>query len=156
MSRDDHKWIIDYEKSRFKESKIPNESWASSRYGPQYMNWAEAQQVYLPGLKMCVGPAWFHLRKLWGKYKRNNRLGESNSDIAYQINLYQKNLDIPRTPFDELEGIISEHEFEDLDSLEHHPPEWSELDEVLRHEEQESEAESKAEAEIDDWWGSNN
>jgi hypothetical protein len=93
----------------------------------------------------------FHLRKLWERYKKNNRIGESNSDTAYQINLYQHALDIPRTEFEDLIGLISEHEFEDSsESLESHPPEWSELDFQLLKEEKQSEAE--AEQEIEDWW----
>jgi len=113
------------------------------------MNWQEAQHIYLPSVNTTVGKSWFRLRKLWERYKKNNRIGESNTDVAYQINQYQHALDLPRTPFEELVGIVSDHEFEGQNS-ELHPEEWSALDQQLLREEQMSETET--EAEMDDWW----
>jgi len=57
-------------------------------------------------------------------------------------------LDLPRTPFEELVGLVSDFEFEDQQSESSHPEEWSDLDQLLLTEEQESESESEAE----DWW----
>jgi hypothetical protein len=141
-----HRWLVSYDNSRHKE---PNESWANSKYS-RMGDWREVQKIYLPSLKMCIGPAWFHLGKLWERYKRNNRIGESNIDTAYQINRYQSGLDLPRTQFDELGGVISDDEFdedeeggEEEQEIEERPAEWSSLDELLVREEKEDAAETE-------------
>ena len=147
-----YQWLKNYEKSRHKEPREPNESWALSRYGPQNLDWREAREIFLPSVNMKLKFAWN--RKLWERYKINNRNGESNMETAYEIVKFQTALDLPRTQFEELEGVISDNEFEDQktsessESSEPHPEEWSDLDETLRREESEAEAE----AEIDDWW----
>ena len=57
-------------------------------------------------------------------------------------------LDLPLADFPELEGVVSEHEFVNQETDELHPSEWSELDEILVREEKQAESE----AELDDWW----
>ncbi len=145
------KWLAAYENSRhsknpgYPPSKEPNESWSSSKYGA--MEWREAQQIYLPSLNMCVGPAWNKLKRLWRNYKRNGRTGQYRSDIAYEIVRYQAGLDIPRSDLPELEGI-SDYEFGDSDQeTNERPEEWSMEDEILLREEKEAK---------DDWWISDN
>jgi hypothetical protein len=90
---------------------MPNESWANSRYGPLNMSWQQAQQVWLPSVNKRLGPAFFHLEKLWAKYKRLGREGDYRSDVAFQIALYQKALDLPVSELPELEGL-PDYEFE--------------------------------------------
>src|SRR5215469_16616196 len=102
------RWLRAYENSR--HSKQPNESWASSKYGS--MDWREAQQVYLPSLKMNVGQAWNRLKKLWKNYKISGRTCQYRGDVAYEIIRIQAALDIPRSDLPETEGI-SDYEFED-------------------------------------------
>ena len=108
------------------------------------MDWREAQQVYLPSLKMNVGQAWNRLKKLWKNYKISGRTCQYRGDVAYEIIRIQAALDIPRSDLPEIEGI-SDYEFEDQDQGQEKPTDWSVEDEVLRRE-----AEAKAEA--DDWW----
>jgi len=109
------------------------------------MDWHEAQQIYIPSLNMCVGPAWNRLKKLWKSYKISGRNGESRTLTAYEINRYQVALDLPRSDLPELEGVASDYEFEDegqnQESVEY---------EQLRREE--AEAEAEAERENDEWW----
>ncbi len=144
--------IRQYDQSRHKEPKIPNESWATSKYGPNAMNWREAKEVYLPSVKMSVGKTWFRVRKLWQKYKIQGSTGQYRGDTAYEINRLLTALDLPRIDFPELEGVVSDYEFQDQETneiSEPHPEEWSDLDEQLTREAQEAQSEAKAE---DDWW----
>lgn len=143
--RNDYKWIVSYDNSRHKEPKMPNESWGNSRYGPLNMNWKDAQGVYLPSVKISVALAWNRLRKLWRSYNIHSSTGSSRTHTAYEINRYQVALDLPRTQFEELEGMVSDYEFENPDQdqdqdQEERPAEWSSFDEQLSREEQEAEA----------------
>jgi hypothetical protein len=79
------KWLMNYERMRLK-SNTPNESWISSKYDIQGMPWQELQQIYLPELRMCWGPACNSLKKLWKSYKIAGRNGEPRLDIAWKIN----------------------------------------------------------------------
>jgi hypothetical protein len=111
------------------------------------MDWKTAQQIYLPSVNTTVGKSWNRLRKLWRSYEISNSNGESTMQQCYEINRYQVALDLPRTRFEQLEGIVSDYEFENQDQeteVEPHPEEWSSLDEELLREEQE---EQEAEAE---------
>src|SRR5215472_1301709 len=96
-------------------------------------------------MSMTVGKFWNRLVKLWKRYKISGSTGEYRTRTAYDIVKLQAALNLPRSEFPELEGVINDYEFEDQET-EPHPPEWSSLDETLRREEQE------AEAEADDWW----
>src|SRR5215467_13615304 len=106
------------------------------------MDWREAQQVYLPSLKMNVGQAWNRLKKLWKNYKISGRTCQYRGDVAYEIIRIQAALDIPRSDLPETEGI-SDYEFEDEEQETYEKPtDWSLEDEVLRREEAEAKAES--------------
>jgi hypothetical protein len=73
---------------------------------------------------------------LWSKYKRLGREGDYRGDVAYQIALYQKALDLPISELPELEGLSdSEFESQEVD-LDEKPEEWSDLDQRLLDEEQ--------------------
>jgi hypothetical protein len=135
-----HRWIRDYDNSRHKQPRLPNEAWLNSRYGPQNMDWKTAQQIYLPTVNATVGKSWNRLRKLWRSYEISNSNGESTMQQCYEINRYQVALDLPRTRFEQLEGIVSDYEFENQDQeteVEPHPEEWSSFDSQLLREEQE-------------------
>jgi hypothetical protein len=67
------KWLHAYELRRSsknpKELKEHNEKWISSKYDIQNMHWTELQQLYLPDLGMCWGPAivtWGYVVALFG------------------------------------------------------------------------------------------
>ncbi len=139
-------WLRNYEDRRLKE---PNESWGNSRYGPQNMSWSEAREIYLPSVKMKLNLAWNRLRKLWRSYNISGANGESRIQTAYEINRYQAALDLPRTPFEELEGVVSDYEFE-----QETPEEWPINSQLLREEAAEGESPmvETAEAEEDDSW----
>jgi hypothetical protein len=49
-------WLRDYERLRLNPD-APNESWTSSKYDIECMHWTELQQIFLPALEMCWGPA---------------------------------------------------------------------------------------------------
>jgi hypothetical protein len=97
------KWLVNYERQR--HSKEPNEFWISSKYDIQGLHWQELQQIYLPELKMCWGPACNSLRKLWKSYKIAGQNGEPRGDIAWRINKIQSAMGIEKSEFPELEGI---------------------------------------------------
>ena len=94
------RWLQNYEKRRHSRRnskqhlKEPNESWISSKYDLQGTDWQTLQQMYLPELKMCFGPACNSLKKLWKSYKIAGRTGEPRSDIAWKINRIQDALGI--------------------------------------------------------------
>src|SRR5215469_14540893 len=94
------RWLQSYEKRRHSRRnskqhlKEPNESWISSKYDLQGTDWQTLQQMYLPELKMCFGPACNSLKKLWKSYKIAGRTGEPRSDIAWKINQIQDALGI--------------------------------------------------------------
>ena len=154
------KWLMNYERMRLK-SNTPNESWISSKYDIQGLPWQELQQIYLPELGMCWGPACNSLKKLWKSYKIAGRNGEPRRDIAWKINAIQKAMGIPKSEFPELEGMemdeelteeeiqLKREEREDAGDWgfekpeESYTDEWSEEDKQLRREEI---------AEGDDWF----
>src|SRR5215469_3414094 len=103
------KWLMNYERMRHK-SNTPDESWISSKYDIQGMPWQELQQIYLPELRMCWGPACNSLKKLWKSYKIAGRTGEPRSDIAWKINTIQKAMGIQKSEFRELEGMEMDEE----------------------------------------------
>lgn len=123
---------------------------------------AELQQIYLPELGMCWGPACNSLKKLWKSYKIAGRNGEPRRDIAWKINAIQKAMGIEKSEFPELEGMetsdeemadeeiqLKREEREDAGDWgfekpeESYTDEWSEEDKQLRREEREAE---------EDWW----
>ena len=151
------KWLMNYERMRLK-SNTPNESWISSKYDIQGMPWQELQQIYLPELRMCWGPACNSLKKLWKSYKIAGRNGEPRRDIAWKINAIQKAMGIEKSEFPELEGVetsdeemtdeeiqLKREEREDAGDWGFEKPEksytdeWSEEDKQLRREELEAE-----------------
>ena len=105
-------WLHAYELRRSsknsKELKEHNEKWISSKYDIQNMHWTELQQLYLPDLGMCWGPACNSLKKLWKSYKIAGRTGEVRSDIAWNIRNIQRAMGIPESQFEELEGMDDE------------------------------------------------
>jgi hypothetical protein len=162
------KWLMNYE--RLRHSKEPNESWISSKYDIEGMPWQELQQLYLPELKMCWGPACSALKKSWREYKIAGRNGEPRGDIAWRINRIQSAMGIEKSQFPELEGMNDEESEEELTDeeiqlrreekeessgewnlnfgtsekrSELYTEEWSEEDKQLHSEEK---------AEEDDWW----
>ena len=99
------RWLQDYESRRSsKNPKEPNEHWVSSKYDTQNMHWTELQQLYLPELGMCWGPACSSLKRLWKSYKIAGRSGEARSDIAWKIRNIQRSMGIQETFFEELEA----------------------------------------------------
>lgn len=160
------RWLRNYE--RLRHSQQPNESWVSSKYPIEGMHWRELQQIYLPELKMCWGPACNSLKKLWKSYKIAGRNGEPRGDFAWKIRNIQSAMGIEKSEFPELEGMDDEdqeltdeeiqlkreekeesgREWElDLNSWTSEPytDEWSEEDKQLQKEEREAEEEN------DDW-----
>ena len=152
---------MNYERMRLK-SNTPNESWISRKYDIQGLPWQELQQIYLPELGMCWGPACNSLKKLWKSYKIAGRNGEPRRDIAWKINAIQKAMGIEKSEFPELEGMetndeemtdeeiqLKREEREDAGDWgfekpeESYTDEWSEEDKQLRREEI---------AEGDDWF----
>ncbi|MGB8935578.1 MAG: hypothetical protein WCC17_10795, partial [Candidatus Nitrosopolaris sp.] len=61
------RWLRDYNRLRL-DPDTTNESWVSSKYDIEGMHWTELQQIYLPELGMCWGPACSALRKSWYAY----------------------------------------------------------------------------------------
>ncbi len=137
-------WLKSYEDRRLKE---PNESWGNSRYGPQYMNWQEAQAIYIKPLKKTVGKSWFALSKLWQDYKKAGVLGKERSSIAYEIARYQKGLDLPIAPLPELETLNLDLEF----GQEGDVMKSSQLDQTEEEEVEELPWSEESEADEDDW-----
>jgi hypothetical protein len=163
------RWLRNYE--RLRHSKQPNGSWVSSKYPIEGMHWRELQQIYLPELKMCWGPACNSLKKLWKSYKIAGRNGEPRGDFAWKIRNIQSAMGIEKSEFPELEGMDDEESEEELtdeevqakreeekesgggewninfgtseERSELYTEEWSEEDKQLLKEERESE---------DDWW----
>ena len=82
------RWLRDYDRLRL-DPDTPNESWVSSKYDIEGMHWTELQQIYLPELGMCWGPACSALRKSWYAYKMAGRQGGYRGDIAFRINRIQ-------------------------------------------------------------------
>src|SRR5215469_6364596 len=152
------RWLRDYDRLRL-DPDTPNES---SKYDIEGMHWSELQQIYLPELGMCWGPACNSLKKLWKSYKIAGRNGEPRRDIAWKINAIQKAMGIEKSEFPELEGMeTSDEEMTDEEIQlkreerkdagdwgfekpeESYTDEWSEEDKQLRREEI---------AEGDDWF----
>jgi hypothetical protein len=155
------RWLRNYE--RLRHSKQPNESWVSSKYPIEGMHWTELQQLYLPELKMCWGPACNSLKKLWKSYKIAGRNGEPRGDIAWRINRIKSAMGLEKSNFPELEGMDDEDQeltdeeiqlkreekeenggdFGTSEEESEFTEEWSEEDKQLLKEEREAE---------DDWW----
>lgn len=96
------RWLRNYDRLRL-DPDTPNESWVSSKYDIEGMHWTELQQIYLPELGMCWGPACSALRKSWYAYKMAGRQGGYRSDIAFRINRIQAAMGIPKIEFHELD-----------------------------------------------------
>jgi len=155
------RWLENYE--RIRHSKQRNESWISFKYPIEGMHWQELQQIYLPELKMCWGPACNSLKKLWKAYKIAGHQGGYRADIAWKIRNIQSAMGIEKSNFPELEGMDDEElegelteeeiqlkreEWEDagdwgFEKPEEFTEEWSEEDKQLHREEREAE---------EDWW----
>ncbi len=102
------RWLRDYDRLRL-DPDTPNESWVSSKYDIEGMHWTELQQIYLPELGMCWGPACSALRKSWYAYKMAGRQGGYRGDIAFRINRIQAAMGIPKIEFHELDpGWVDE------------------------------------------------
>jgi hypothetical protein len=136
------KWLMNYERMRVKSNTL-NESWISSKYEIQGMPWQELQQIYLPELRMCWGPACNSLKKLWKSYKIAGQNGEPRGDIAWKINRIQNAMGIEKSEFPELKGMYDE-------DLNFGTSERSEFIEGWSEDERREERE--AELENDDWW----
>ncbi|MGA9153073.1 MAG: hypothetical protein WBZ36_21055 [Candidatus Nitrosopolaris sp.] len=96
------RWLRNYDRLRL-DPDTPNESWVSSKYDIEGMHWTELQQIYLPELAMCWGPACSALRKSWYAYKMAGRQGGYRADIAFRINRIQAAMGIPKIEFHELD-----------------------------------------------------
>jgi hypothetical protein len=163
------RWLINYE--RLRHSKQPNESWVSSKYPIEGMHWRELQQIFLPEIQMCWGPACNSLKKLWKSYRIAGRNGEPRGDFAWKIRNIQSAMGIEKSEFPELEEMDDEESEEELTDEEiqlkreekeesggewninfgiseekSEEDEWSEEDKHLHKEEREAEEEN------DDWW----
>jgi hypothetical protein len=104
------RWIKDYERSRFKESKVPNESWISTKYDFQNTPWKILQKTYVPELKMRIGSAISAIKKNWKLYRMDDGR-EPRSSIAFKIVRLESGLGLEKSIFPELEGINLEEEF---------------------------------------------
>ena len=152
------KWLMNYELLR--HSKKPNESWISSKYDIEGMHWQELQQLYLPELKMCWGPACSSLKKSWQAYKAAGRNGMYRTDIAWRINAIQNAMGIEKSEFPELEGMetsdeeiqLKREEREDAGDWGFEKPEESYTDEWSSEDKQLLQEEIAEEQENDDWW----
>ncbi|MFZ0220378.1 MAG: hypothetical protein WAM42_01625 [Candidatus Nitrosopolaris sp.] len=96
------RWIRNYDRLRLNPD-ASNESWVSTKYDIEGMHWTELQQIYLPELGMCWGPACSALRKSWYAYKMAGRQGGYRADIAFRINRIQAVMGIPKIEFHELD-----------------------------------------------------
>jgi hypothetical protein len=101
------RWLRDYDRLRL-DPDAPNESWVSSKYDIEGMHWTELQQIFLPELEMCWGPACSALRKSWFAYKLAGKQGLYRGDIAYRIRTIQDAMGIKKSEFPELEGLNDE------------------------------------------------
>jgi len=66
------------------------------------------QQIFLPELEMCWGPACSALRKSWFACKFAGKGGLYRGDIAYRIRTIQGATGIKNSEFPELEGLDDE------------------------------------------------
>jgi hypothetical protein len=117
MRRNDYRWITSYEKSRHKQSRVPNESWISSKYDFQNTPWKILQKTYAPELKMSIGSAISAIKKNWKLYRMDDGR-EPRSSIAFKIVRLEAGLGLePLSDFPELEGINLEEEFPSEEEL---------------------------------------
>jgi len=76
---------------------------------------------------------------------------ENRTLTAYEINRYQVALDLPRSDLPELEGVVSDYEFEDQGQNQQ-TSETSVYESVEYEQLRREEAEAEAEAEQEKWW----
>jgi hypothetical protein len=144
--------VADERMRHYKQPKQPNESWISSKYDIQGLHWQELQQLYLPELNMCWGPACNSLKKLWKSYKIAGRNGEPRGDIAMKIRNVQSSMGIQQSEFPELEGIGDDQEVEMIG--EEKEEDWESEDEIPEESNTEEDEQLRREeiAEGDDWF----
>jgi hypothetical protein len=136
MRRNNYRWITSYDKSRHKHSRVPNESWISTKYDFQNTPWKILQKTYVPELRMNIGAAISAIKKNWKLYRMDDGR-EPRSSIAFKLVRLESGLGLePLSHFPELEGINLEQEF------------CSEKESQLRREEQ---AERDQEVSWDSW-----
>jgi hypothetical protein len=111
MRHNNYRWITSYEKSRHKQSRVPNESWISNKYDFQNTPWKILQKTYVPELKMNIGSAISAIKKNWYIYRMDDGR-EPRSSIAFKLVRLESGLGlVPLSDFPELEGINFEQEF---------------------------------------------
>jgi len=101
------RWVRTYETKRTRHYKQPrefNQSWHSSKYPIESMDWRDLQRLYLPEINQNWGQACSSLRKLWKSYKIAGRNGEPRSWQAWNIRKIQSAMGIEKSNFQELEG----------------------------------------------------
>jgi hypothetical protein len=146
------KWLEGYERS--KRLREPNPDWVSTRFDLQNTPWQELQKIYLPEVKMCLGPACSALKRNWLKYKITSGNGvDSRRDIAWTINKLQAAIGLELSQFEELaeQGIFYNEDEEDQQEDEMFQCFRSLLD-ALKDETEEKELQKEEEIENDDWW----
>jgi hypothetical protein len=104
------RWLRNYERLRLNPD-APNDSWTSSKYDIEGMHWTELQQIFLPELEMCWGPACSALKKSWYSYKRAGKEGVYRGDIAFRINKIQNAMGIQKSEFPELDTQWVDEQF---------------------------------------------
>ena len=125
-----------------KRLKEPNPDWVSTKFDLQNTPWQELQKIYLPEVKMCLGPACSALKRNWLKYKITSDNGiDSRRNISWTINKLQAAIGLERSRFLELEeqGIFYDEEDQQEDDKQ-----WMTAEE--------KELQKEEEIENDNWW----
>jgi hypothetical protein len=139
------RWLENYEykRTRHSKSKEPNPNWVSSKYPIESMHWKEAQQIYLPEVRMNFGQAISAVKRSFQAYRIAGSRGEPRGDIAYRINRLQSAMGLEKSQFPELDGMDDSEE-------------ESERDQELTYEEIQAKKEEEAEESGGSGeWGSN-
>lgn len=95
------RWLENYEykRTRHSKSKEPNPNWVSSKYPIESMHWKEAQQIYLPEVRMNFGQAISAVKRSFQAYRIAGARGEPRGDIAYRINRLQSAMGLEKSQF---------------------------------------------------------
>jgi hypothetical protein len=93
------RWLRNYDRLRL-DPNTPNEIWSSTKYDIEGMHWSELQQIFLPEIQMCWGPACSALKKSWHQFRMLGKAGQYRADIGFRINRIQRALGIPVTRFE--------------------------------------------------------
>lgn len=98
-----------------KEPREPNPDWISNKYNLQD-DWRTVREIYLPTIRMRLGPAASRLKKLWKSYKASKHNGETTKDTAWKISQIESAIGLTNpTQFEELQDQgLQYEEIEDV------------------------------------------